>query len=60
MLGGRGNYVGTIIGSFVLIELTTLLMGLGLTFTLVQAAMGAVIILLVSLYGREPQLRNQI
>ena len=60
MLGGRGNYVGTIIGSFVLIELTTLLMGLGLTFTLVQAALGFVIILLVSLYGREPHVRNQI
>jgi ribose transport system permease protein len=60
MLGGRGNYAGTIIGAFVLIELTTLLMGLGLTFTLVQAALGLVIILLVSLYGREPHVRNQI
>jgi ribose transport system permease protein len=60
MVGGRGGYVGTFIGSFVLIELTTVLRGFGLPDTLVPAALGLLIIILVSVYGREPHVRNLI
>ena len=51
---------GALIGSIVLTEINTLLIGLGLQPSMVQAALGAVIILLVSLYGREPHLRTTI
>ncbi len=60
MIGGRGGYVGTAIGSFVLMELTTMLIGLGVPYILVQSVLGVFIICLVSVYGREPHIRNQI
>jgi ribose transport system permease protein len=60
LMGGRGSYLGTLAGAVVLIEINTLLIGLGLQPSLVQAALGGIIILLVSLYGREPHLRNTI
>ena len=60
LLGGRGSYLGTFIGAFVLIELNTVLIGMGLKQSLVQASLGGVIIILVSLYGRETKVRNLI
>jgi ribose transport system permease protein len=60
LVGGRGSFIGTVAGAIVLIELNTLLIGLGLQPSMVQAALGAVILLLVSLYGREPHVRNTI
>ena len=60
LLGGRGSYLGTLAGAVVLTEINTLLIGLGLQPSLVQAALGAIIIILVSLYGREPHLRAAI
>ncbi|RUZ28809.1 ABC transporter permease [Mesorhizobium sp. M7A.F.Ca.US.003.02.2.1] len=53
LVGGRGSYLGTIAGVLVLIEINTLLIGLGFQPAAVQAALGFVIVLLVSLYGRE-------
>jgi ribose transport system permease protein len=60
LLGGKGSYWGTLIGAIVLTEINTLLIGLGLQPSMVQAALGAIIIILVSLYGREPHLRTTI
>lgn len=60
LVGGRGSYLGTFVGAIVLTEINTLLIGLGFQPSAVQAALGAVIILLVSLYGREAHLREQI
>ncbi|MDB5561575.1 MAG: inner-rane translocator [Hyphomicrobiales bacterium] len=60
LIGGRGSYVGTLAGAVALTEINTLLIGLGLQPSMVQAALGAIIILLVSLYGREPHLRTTI
>ena len=60
LIGGRGSFLGTLAGAVVLIEINTLLIGLGLQPSMVQAALGAIIILLVSLYGREPHLRTTI
>ena len=48
MTGGKGGYVGTIIGSIVMIELTTVLLGLRVPDALIQACLGLIIILLVS------------
>lgn len=53
LVGGRGSYLGTIAGVLVLTEINTLLIGLGFQPAMVQAALGLIIILLVSLYGRE-------
>ncbi|MER9466511.1 ABC transporter permease [Mesorhizobium sp. M0482] len=53
LVGGRGSYFGTIAGVLVLTEINTLLIGLGFRPSTVQAALGLVIVLLVSLYGRE-------
>lgn len=53
LVGGRGSYLGTIAGVLVLTEINTLLIGMGFQPATVQAALGLIIILLVSLYGRE-------
>lgn len=60
LVGGRGSLLGTIAGAIVLIELNTLLIGLGLAPSAVQSVLGLVIILLVSIYGREPHVRTLI
>jgi ribose transport system permease protein len=60
LVGGRGNYLGTIAGVLVLTEINTLLIGLGFQPAAVQAALGLIIILLVSLYGRERHVSTTI
>jgi ribose transport system permease protein len=60
LIGGRGGYVGTIAGALCLIELTTVLVGLGLSPPLVQATLGVTIIVLVAVYGREAHVRELI
>ncbi|TIU55604.1 MAG: ABC transporter permease, partial [Mesorhizobium sp.] len=47
-------------GVLVLTEINTLLIGLGFRPSTVQAALGLVILLLVSLYGRERHVRTTI
>jgi ribose transport system permease protein len=60
LTGGQGGYLGTVAGALVLTEINTLLIGLGLQPATVQAALGAVIIALVSLYGRNAHVRTMI
>ena len=60
LVGGRGSFLGTVAGAVVLTEINTLLIGLGLQPSMVQAALGLVILLLVSLYGREAHVRNTV
>lgn len=60
LTGGQGGFLGTVAGALVLTEINTLLIGLGLEPSLVQAALGAVIIVLVSLYGRGAHVRTTI
>lgn len=60
LVGGRGSYLGTVAGALVLTEINTLLIGLGLQPSLVQAVLGAVIIALVSFYARDPHVRTTI
>jgi ribose transport system permease protein len=57
---GFGSYLGTIAGALVLTEINTLLIGFGLQPATVQAALGLVIVALVSLYGREAHIRTTI
>ena len=60
LVGGRGGVFGTVAGALVLTEINTLLIGLGLAQAAVTAVLGLVIVLLVSLYGREPHVRTTI
>lgn len=60
LVGGRGSYVGTIAGVLVLTQINTLLIGLGFQPASVQTALGAIILLLVSLYGRERHFRTTV
>ena len=58
--GGKGGILGTAAGALALTQLNTLLIGWGLDQSAVQVALGALIILVVALYGRQPHLRNAI
>ena len=60
LVGGRGGLIGTIAGALVLIEINTLLIGLGLAPSAVEATLGGVIVFLVSLYGREAHVGTTI
>jgi ribose transport system permease protein len=60
LTGGQGGIAGTVAGALVLTETNTLLIGLGLPPASVEAALGAVILALVSVYGRTPSLRASI
>lgn len=60
LVGGRGSFLGTVAGAVVLTQINTILIGMGLQPSLVQAALGLIIIVLVSLYGREAHVRATI
>lgn len=60
LTGGQGGFLGTVAGALVLTQINTLLIGLGLQPSMVEAALGAVIIALVSLYGRGAAVRTMI
>jgi ribose transport system permease protein len=58
--GGKGGILGTVAGALALTQLNTVLIGFGLDQSAVQAALGALIVLVVALYGRQAHLRNSI
>lgn len=60
LLGGAGGYGATVLGVLVLTVLTTLLVGLGLSFASQQAVIGLLIVPMVAVYARAPHIRNQI
>lgn len=60
LLGGAGGYGATVLGVLVLTVLTSLLVGMGLSFAAQQAVVGALIIPMVAVYARAPHIRNQV
>jgi ribose transport system permease protein len=60
LLGARGDYFRTVLGALILIEITTILAGVGFDVPLQQVALGILIVAVVALYGREPTLRSRI
>ncbi|MGD9711002.1 MAG: ABC transporter permease [Thermomicrobiales bacterium] len=60
LLGGSGGYGATVLGALVLTILTSLLVGLGLSFAGQQAVIGLLIVPMVAVYARMPHIRNQI
>lgn len=60
LAGGRGGIVGTVAGALALTQVNTLLIGYGFDQSMVQAALGALIVAVVAVYGRQPHLRSEI
>jgi ribose transport system permease protein len=60
LLGGRGGYGGTVAGAIILTELTTILIGVGLPDPLQQVFLGVIIVLVVTIYGREAHVRSTV
>jgi ribose transport system permease protein len=60
LLGGRGGYGRTVVGTIVIIQLTTILVGKGASSAMQEALLGVLVILLVALYGREPEVAARL
>lgn len=58
--GGRGDYSRTVIGAFVIVLLSTILIGQGLSDAAQQVVYGVVILVIVGGYGRERHVRNRV
>lgn len=58
--GGRGGYVGTVIGALTLTLLVTVLVGLKANDSVQQIVMGIVIIVMVAIYGRDQDVRDRV
>lgn len=60
LIGGRGGYGRTIVGAFITIEVQTLLIGLKVGISMQQVFLGLIILVLVTIYGRERSLSQRI
>jgi ribose transport system permease protein len=60
LMGGWGGYGSTVVGALVLTLLTSLLVGLGLSYAMQQAIFGLLIIPIVVLYARDRSISDQI
>ena len=60
LLGGRGGYLRTVMGALIVAELTTLLVGVGFSASFQELALGILVILLTSTYGRELKVAAKI
>jgi ribose transport system permease protein len=60
MVGGRGDYWRTVIGTLILTVLTTLLLGHGYELYDQQILLGVLILVVVFAYGRQPRLRDRV
>jgi ribose transport system permease protein len=60
LLGARGDYLRTVLGALILTQITTLLIGMGLSAAMQQAVLGIVIVLVVATYARESHVRDRI
>jgi ribose transport system permease protein len=56
--GGKGSYVGTMAGALVLTLLTSLLTTMQMPVSIRQMVLGATLLVLVSIYGRQQALRQ--
>lgn len=58
--GGRGGYVGTVIGALVLTVLDLVFAGFGLSGAMKQVLLGVILLILVSVYGRESHVSESV
>lgn len=60
LIGGRGSYFRTVLGTLVLTVVSTMLVGYGLSSAAQEAVYGGIIIAIVATYTREPSVRSRI
>ncbi len=60
LLGGRGGYLRTVLGALIVAELTTLLVGVGFNESFQELALGLLVVVLTSAYGRELKIAARI
>lgn len=60
LLGGRGSYLRTFLGVLALTEISTMLVGYGLSAAAQEAVYGAIIVAVVATYAREPSIRSRV
>ncbi len=60
VIGGRGDYWRTVLGALIMILITTLLVGHGADEASEQMIIGALILLVVGVYGREARVRDRV
>jgi ribose transport system permease protein len=58
--GARGDYWHTVVGALLLTELTTILVGQGLSPAVQQMLFGVLILAVVAVYGRDKRLRDRV
>jgi ribose transport system permease protein len=60
LVGARGDYWRTVLGALIMTLVTTLLIGHGAGEATQEVLTGILILLFVSLYGREKRLRDRV
>jgi ribose transport system permease protein len=60
LLGGVGSYVGTVAGVLALTEISTLLIGFNIGSSRQEIFYGLIVLLMVSIYGREAHVKNRL
>ncbi len=58
--GARGDYLRTVLGTLLLIVLAQVMVGSGYSYADQQILYGAMILLVVGIYGRDRRLRDQV
>lgn len=58
--GGKGGYLGTVIGALTLTLLTAVFSGFGYNDSIQQVIMGIVVIAMAATYGRDPDVKNRV
>jgi ribose transport system permease protein len=58
--GARGDYTHTVLGALLMTELSTVLIGKGLSEATQQMLFGALILLAVALYGRQARVQDRV
>lgn len=60
LLGARGDYLRTVLGTLILTQITTLLIGFGYDSATQQVVLGSALVVVVTTYAREPHIRSRI
>jgi ribose transport system permease protein len=60
LLGGVGNYLGTIAGVLTLTEISTILIGFNVGSSRQEIFYGLIVLTMISIYGRDLHVRNRL
>lgn len=60
LLGGSGSYVGTIAGVLALTEISSMLIGFNIGSSRQEIFYGLIVLLMITVYGRDPHVKNRL